>query len=175
MVLFIQATDIARIGQIWFLGSGKNHLCRSRRPPRSHSMIWHFLVGKDGLIFFPTTMKSSLSDCTQWQRKYIQSPGSCTSADKRWTGKPSPTIQLSLPSSPLCSTCFSTGLVSAGLAELYLEPRGERTFVGTKTRFKPKGSKTNGNSHYKVCHSLLPSHPVALNQALLSTSDCQKI
>lgn len=52
---------------------------------------------------------------------------------------------------------FQHGRVSAGLAKLYLEPRGERTFVVTKIRFKPKGSKWKDDSHCKVCHSLLPS------------------
>lgn len=70
---------------------------------------------------------------------------------------------------------FQHSLVSAGLTELYLQARGkdkgERTFVVTKTRFKPKGSKRKGNSHCKVCHSLLPSHPGALTQTFLSTSD----
>lgn len=65
------------------------------------------LIGKKYIPSLPP-WNHPPSDCTQWQRNYIESPGSCTSAHKCWAGKPSPAIQLSLPSSPLCSTCFST-------------------------------------------------------------------
>lgn len=139
-------------------------------------MIWHFLVGKDGLLSFPTTTKSSfkwLSDCTQWQRRCIQSQVSCTSAHKCWTGKPSPAIQLSLPSSSLCSTCFSIVLFLLDLQSFIWKQGGKELLW--LPRFKQKGSKPKGNSHCKVCHTLLPSHPVALTQPLLSTFDWQQI
>lgn len=108
-------------------------------------MIWHYLIGKEDSFPSLPPWNHPSSDCTRWQRRCIQSPGSCTSAHKCWTGKPSPAILLSIPSSPLSSTCFSTVLFLLDLQSFIWRQEGkarEKNFCGYRNKIQTKRMQT---------------------------------
>lgn len=158
--------------EYWFLGSRDNHLCRTRRPPGCQAMIWHFLVGEEGLVPFPATIKPPFKGPRVMAEEVYSTRRELWQCSRTldWKAQPcNPTGlgQLTGCAQPASAQCgwFLLDLYCFMSAEFYLKGmgkgEGKRAFAVMKTGLKPKGSKLESTSNCKACHSLCSSHPTA--------------
>lgn len=129
------------------MGSRDVHLHRGRSPPGCQAKIWHFLVGKDGLV--PCHHQIILQVTTH------DGTGCCACAHEHWPGETNPAAQLSLGSSlsrltscalPASAKCGFSCTCTASCLQSFIwgdeKRQGEKSFYDYENKLETKMIQT---------------------------------